>query len=85
MGRGGRGGGGGGGSSAERAGQPVRLLAGQVLQASSPVLSQLAPSPPQEGTAPELLYNRFTSKDRTSILALVLKEKVEFLGLLRKS
>ena len=30
-----------------------------------------------EGSAPELLYNRFTSKDQTSILAQVLKVKVE--------
>ena len=32
------------------------------------------------GTGPELLYNRFTSKDQTSILAQVLKGKVDFLG-----
>ena len=30
------------------------------------------PSPPKKGPAPESLYNRFTSKDQTSILSLVL-------------
>ena len=40
---------------------------------------------PQEGTATELLYIKFTSKDRTSILDRVLKGKVELLGFPRTS
>ena len=51
-----------------------------------PYLPSLARSLPrlprrlrQEGTAPELLYKRFTSEDRTSILAQVFKGKVDVL------
>ena len=33
--------------------------------------------PPKKGPAPELLYIRSTSKDHTSVLALVLQGKVE--------
>ena len=49
-----------------------------VPSAECPVLSSTESGPPWE--RPELLYIKFTSKDQTVILTLVLKVQLEFVG-----
>ena len=57
-------------------------MEGRVGPVNRPVNGErVTEAPPAKKGGPELLYIRFTSKDTTSILAQVLKVKVELLGL----